>query len=88
MKALNKEGRYAVSEEELADALGEITGGWASSEDMKRAMKAVYESYDYLMDPHTAVAYAVYHRLRREGKIERHSHTVIISTAHHINFPV
>ena len=31
MKALNKEGRYAVSEEELAYALGEITGGWASS---------------------------------------------------------
>ena len=87
MKALNKEGRYAVSEEELADALGEITGGWASSEDMKRAMKAVYESYDYLMDPHTAVAYAVYHRLRREGKIERHSHTVIISTAHPYKFP-
>ena len=46
MKALNKEGRYAVSEEELAYALGEITGGWASSADMKRAMKAVYESYD------------------------------------------
>lgn len=87
MKALNKEGRYAVSEEELADALGEITGGWASSEDMKRAMKAVYESYDYLMDPHTAVAYAVYHRLRCEGKIERHSHTVIISTAHPYKFP-
>lgn len=87
MKALNKEGRYAISEEELADALGEITGGWASSEDMKRAMKVVYESYDYLMDPHTAVAYAVYHRLRREGKIERHSHTVIISTAHPYKFP-
>ena len=87
MKALNKEGRYAVSEEELADALGEITGGWASSEDMKRAIKAVYESYDYLMDPHTAVAYAVYHRLRCEGKIERHSHTVIISTAHPYKFP-
>ena len=55
-------------EEELADALGEITGGWASSEDMKRAMKAVYESYDYLMDPHTAVAYAVYHRLAAKGR--------------------
>ena len=50
-------------------------------------MKAVYESYDYLMDPHTAVAYAVYHRLRREEKIERHSHTVIISTAHPYKFP-
>lgn len=37
-----------------------MKGGWASPEDMSRVMGEVYETYDYLMDPHTAVAYAVY----------------------------
>lgn len=87
MELLKKEGKYAVSKENLAEALNEITGGWASSEEMKKAMKDVYESYGYLMDPHTAVAYAVYHGLRSTGKIERHSHTVIVSTAHPYKFP-
>lgn len=87
MEALKKEGKYTVSKDELAAALGEITGRWASSEDMKKAMREVYESYEYLMDPHTAVGYAVYHRLRCEGKMERHSHTVIIGTAHPYKFP-
>ena len=54
---------------------------------MIQAMSGVYETYDYLMDPHTAVAYAVYDHLRREGKVPRHSHTVIISTAHPYKFP-
>ena len=54
---------------------------------MRQAIAGVWESYDYLMDPHTAVAYAVYHRLRRLGKLPRGSHTVIAATAHPYKFP-
>lgn len=50
-------------------------------------MASVYEKYDYLMDPHTAVAYAVYEDMRKKGEIPRHTHTVIISTAHPYKFP-
>lgn len=87
MDKLKEEGKYEVSKEAFAKAGMEMIGGWASPEDMARAMSEVYENYDYLMDPHTAVAYAVYDHLRREGKVPRHSHTVIISTAHPYKFP-
>ena len=87
MAKLKKEGKYEVSKEAFHKAGLEMMGGWASPEDMIHAMSGVYETYDYLMDPHTAVAYAVYDHLRREGKIPRHSHTVIISTAHPYKFP-
>ena len=87
MDRLKKEGKYEVSKEAFAKADMEMMGGWASPEDMAHAMSEVYENYDYLMDPHTAVAYAVYDHLRREGEIPRHSHTVIISTAHPYKFP-
>ncbi len=62
-------------------------GGWAKGEDVERSIAGVYESYEYLMDPHTAVAYTVYHNLRRAGKMERGVHTVIASTAHPYKFP-
>ena len=64
-----------------------MIGGWADSDAMRKAISDVYEKYDYLMDPHTAVAYAVYDNLRRSGKVTRHTHTVIISTAHPYKFP-
>lgn len=87
MECLKREGKYKVSKGELETALGEISGGWASPDAMRQAMSDVYEKYDYLMDPHTAVSYAVYNELRRQGKIERHSHTVIAGTAHPYKFP-
>ena len=87
MDKLKKEGKYEVSKEAFQKAGLEMMGGWASPEDMIQAMSGVYETYDYLMDPHTAVAYAVYDHLRREGKVPHHSHTVIISTAHPYKFP-
>lgn len=87
MEALRNTGKYEVSSEALKKADLEMMGGWASPEAMRKAMTDVYEKYDYLMDPHTAVAYAVYDKLRRTGKITRHTHTVIISTAHPYKFP-
>lgn len=87
MQKLKDSGIYSISKEELAKVTEEMKGGWASPEVMEKAMTDVYEKYDYLMDPHTAVAYGVYDAMRRKGTIPRHTHTVIISTAHPYKFP-
>lgn len=87
MKKLKETGIYSVDEESMKTIDDTMKGGWASTEAMEKAMSDVYEKYDYLMDPHTAVAYAVYDNMRRNGKIPRHTHTVIISTAHPYKFP-
>lgn len=87
MRGLKEEGVYSVEKAVLDRIAGEMLGGWASGEAMTRAIHDVYEKYDYLMDPHTAVAYAVYSDMRRKGKIARGTHTVIVSTAHPYKFP-
>lgn len=87
MKKLKENGVYSVEGEALKTIEDTMKGGWASTDAMEKAMSDVYEKYDYLMDPHTAVAYAVYDNMRRNGKIPRHTHTVIISTAHPYKFP-
>ena len=71
MTELRENGVYRVPEEERKKVSGEMIGGWADSDTMRKAISDVYEKYDYLMDPHTAVAYAVYDNLRRSGKVTR-----------------
>lgn len=87
MNALKTGGVYTVGTETMARIREEMLGGWADQEAGKAAVSEVYEKYDYLMDPHTAVAYAVYHDLRRKGKVPRGTHTVIAGTAHPYKFP-
>lgn len=87
MQHLKETGIYSITKEELAKVKEDMDGGWASQEMMEKAMADVYAKYDYLMDPHTAVAYSVYDGMRKNGIIPRHTHTVIISTAHPYKFP-
>lgn len=87
MQALKDTGIYSLSKEAMEKVAGEMKGGWASPKAMEEAMTNVYDKYDYLMDPHTAVAYAVYDEMKRKGEIPRHTHTVIVSTAHPYKFP-
>ena len=67
MRELKEEGVYTVSSEVMERIGKEMMGGWADEAAMASAASSVYEKYDYLMDPHTAVAYAVYNDLRRRG---------------------
>ncbi len=87
MRALSEEGVYAMPADVMARIGEEMTGGWADEAARAAVASSVYEKYGYLMDPHTAVAYAVYSDLRRKGTISRGTHTVIVSTAHPYKFP-
>lgn len=86
MESLSESRRYEVSGEVLSLMRESIIGGWSSAEDMRRAMRTVYEQAGYLMDPHTAVAKAVYDKLDAAGALDR-LHTVIAATAHPDKFP-
>jgi threonine synthase len=59
MKALTSEGKYEISADMKAK-LSEFYGNYASEEETAATIKKVYESDDYIMDTHTAVAATVY----------------------------
>ena len=86
MEDLNKNNIFEMTQNETKELQKYFSATFSNDSFGNTTIKEFLDS-GYLMDPHTAVAYAVYHRLRREGKIERHSHTVIISTAHPYKFP-
>jgi threonine synthase len=60
----------------------DVGGDWVSDEDTVRAIASVHRREGYVMDPHTAVAFAVAQRL--DAGV---TPVVILSTAHPAKFP-
>ncbi len=81
MARLSKDGRYEIDAKLLSDIKAEFDGGFADEEKTLAAIGKSYEKYNYVMDPHTAVAYSVSESIPAENK------RVILSTASPYKFP-
>lgn len=79
MKALSTQGRYEVGEEIRAALIGDFYAGCSTEEEAKATIQRVFESSSYLMDPHTAVAQAVYEQYKAETGDSTAS--LVVSTA-------
>jgi len=74
MESLNKEGKY-----ELDLTKGDIKGEYATEEETAAAIKGMFEKSGYVLDTHTAVAYAAYEKYKAQTGDE--TPAVIVSTA-------
>ncbi|HEY5891132.1 MAG TPA: threonine synthase [Acidimicrobiia bacterium] len=72
--------RYMYNHE-VTDFAGHFGAGWASDEKVLETIARVYEGFGYLIDPHTAVAWAVAEDLD-PSDVPR----LIVSTAHPAKF--
>jgi threonine synthase len=80
MNELKASGKYQLSLEEK-EFLKDFVGGYSTEEETIKAIGKCYKELNYLIDPHTAVAYDVYNKLEIQGK------TLIVSTASPYKFP-
>ena len=87
MKALKAEGKFSVTPEELQAVQKEFAGAYVDDDMTKAVIEQVYNSYGYVMDPHTAVAMGAYMKELEAHPEDGHRHTVIASTAHPFKFP-
>lgn len=78
MNGLKESGEYTITEK-MRDNMTHFYGGYADDEKTKSYIKKVYEEENYLMDTHTAVAYAVYDEYLKET--DDQTPTIIVSTA-------
>lgn len=85
MESLAATGQYQLSSFD-ADILDLFAAAYADEAETAAEIKRVYEVSDYIEDPHTAVASAVYQKYRTQtGDAAK---TVIASTASPYKFPV
>lgn len=75
MEKLSKKGEYVVSADELARIKEIFTGVSCDDEEGARAIGKLFREEDYLLDTHTAVAWAAYEKLQRSGA------NVVLATA-------
>ncbi|PKM65861.1 MAG: threonine synthase [Firmicutes bacterium HGW-Firmicutes-2] len=78
MEDLTSNGFYDVTSQ-MKEGLSEFYGNYADQLETQKTIKRVFEENHYLMDPHTAVGYAVYEKYVADcGDTTK---TVIVSTA-------
>ena len=85
MAALNDHGQYELTDF-AAEILELFAADYATEQETAAEIKRVYQESDYIEDPHTAVASAVYQKYLAETGDQRK--TVIASTASPYKFPV
>lgn len=85
MDALAEKGEYSLTDADPA-ILDLFAAGFATEAETAAEIKRVYEENDYIEDPHTAVASAVYKDYKEQTGDSRP--TVIVSTASPYKFPV
>jgi threonine synthase len=83
MSSLKNKGFYRINSQ-MKDKLKDFYGGFAPQEESRQRIKEVFAESKYLIDPHTAVAYAVYkHYVKETGDKTK---TVIAATASPFKF--
>ena len=85
MKSLNQHGQYELTDFDPA-ILELFAAEYATEAETTAEIKRVYEASNYVEDPHTAVASAVYQKYRTATGDE--TTTVVASTASPYKFPV
>lgn len=78
MRQLSKEGTYFITEDMKAQ-LKDFYGNYATEEETAQMIHTMYEDSGYVLDPHTAVAAAVYEKYKEDSKDK--TKTLIASTA-------
>ena len=80
MQSLREDGVYSLDEKTRTALSAECWAAWAGDDETQEIIRRYYEKHHYLMDPHTAVAYAVYEKWMRSDTAND-APTVILSTA-------
>lgn len=78
MDALQKTGKYQVSDTVLKKLQQSFYGGFCDDESCAAAIRALYKETGYVMDPHTAIAYKV---MKEYEQTDAEHKTVLVSTA-------
>lgn len=79
MNQLKSKGRYELTGDQLSRLNENFWGGYADDTETLQVIKDVYDEFDYILDPHTAVAVKVLNDYRK--LTGRNKKTLVASTA-------
>ena len=81
MKEIKENGKYLISEENLNKINNHFLSSSINENEVLNIIKNIYEEFDMILDPHTAIGYGAFDKVKLEGN------NIVLATAHPCKFP-
>ena len=81
MKDIKEKGKYLIDKENLDKINTDFLSSQMSEDETLKTIKTVYEKFNIVLDPHTAIGYGAFDKVNLKGN------NVVLATAHPCKFP-
>ncbi len=81
MKSIKEKGKYEIQKENLDKININFLSSRMDENEILNTIKTVYEKYDKVLDPHSAIGYGAFDKVKLEGN------NIVLATAHPCKFP-
>ena len=81
MKDIKEKGKYLIDKENLDKINIDFLSSQISQDETLKTIKTVYEKFNIVLDPHTAIGYGAF------DKVDLKGNNVVLATAHPCKFP-
>ena len=81
MKDIKEKGKYILSKKSLDKINVDFLSSRMSEDEALKTIKNVYEEFNIVLDPHTAIGYGAFDKIKLSGN------NIVLGTAHPCKFP-
>ena len=81
MKDIKEKGKYTLNKESLDKINIDFLSSRMSEQEVLKTIKTVYEKFNIVLDPHTAIGYGAFDKVNLSGN------NIVLGTAHPCKFP-
>jgi threonine synthase len=81
MKDIKEKGKYLINKENLDKINIDFLSSQMGEDETLKTIKSVYEKFNIVLDPHTAIGYGAFDKVNLKGN------NVVLATAHPCKFP-
>jgi len=81
MRGIKEKGKYKIQKEFLDKINVDFLSSRMDENEVLNAIRSVYEKFDIVLDPHTAIGYGAFDKVNLKGN------NIVLATAHPCKFP-
>ena len=81
MNDIREKGKYTIDQERLNKINADFLSSKMSEEEVLETIKKVYDKFDIVLDPHSAIGYGAFDKVNLSGN------NIVLATAHPCKFP-
>ena len=81
MNDIKEKGKYIIDQERLDRINSDFLSSKMNEDEVLKTIKEVYEKFDLVLDPHSAIGYGAFDKVKISGN------NIVLATAHPCKFP-